>query len=225
MATIPKTHPTRRSGDRRFLLQGIRWETYEALLKDQDTHRVRMTYDRGSLEFMSPGTPHESDKRRIGRMIEAMTEELNIPIRSGGSTTLRKQLLKRGLEPDECYWIQTEGAVRGLRKFDLVEHPPDLAIEVESSRSALDRVAIYAALGVPELWRWDGTALHVAVRQADGNYAEQSQSAAFPFLPLEALVRFLGQAEEVDETTWIRSFRAWVRAEIAPLLGDRGRRD
>jgi Uma2 family endonuclease len=145
-------------------------------------------------------------------MVETMTEELGIPIRSGGSTTLRNQLKDRGLEPDECYYVANERAVRGRKRIDLsVDPPPDLAIEVDISSSSLDQLAIYASLGVPEVWLYDGAVLEVHQLLSDGNYAKQTRSPAFPFLPLDEVERFLARRNETDETTWIRSFRAWVK--------------
>ena len=70
---------------------------------------------------------------------------------------------------------------------------------------------IYAALGIPEVWRYDGTSLQVEQLQGDGSYAQRDQSASFPFLPLAELLRFIERRNTMDETSWIRSFRAWVR--------------
>jgi len=221
MATAPKTRATRTRFERRFVLRNISWETYEALLLDLHSSNLRLTYDRGDLELMTVGPIHEWYKSLLGRMVESMTEELNIPIRSGGSTTFRRQLLKLGLEPDECYWVRHEPQVRGRKDLDLdVDPPPDLAIEVENTRSAVNKLAVYAGLGFPEVWRFNGRTLRVARLQPDGTYARLDHSPTFPFLPLRELVRFLGQAEGTDETTWIRSFRTWVRAEIAPRMAE-----
>jgi Uma2 family endonuclease len=219
MATVPKTKTpaTRTRFERRVVLRKISWATYEALLSDLEDSNVRLTYDRGDLEIMTVGPIHEWFKSHLRRMIDAATEELNIPIKSGGSTTFRRQLKQRGLEPDECYWVRHEPQVRGRKNLDLdVDPPPDLAIEVENTRSAVNKLAVYAGLGFPEVWRYNGQALRVAHLQPDGSYAWLDHSPTFPFLPLAELVRFLDQAEGMDETTWIRGFRAWVRAEIAP---------
>jgi len=222
MATAPQTRATTRTRfERRFVLRNISWETYEALLRDLEHRNVRLTYLRGDLEFMTVAPIHEWYKSLLRRAIDAITEELNIPIRSGGSTTFRRQLLKLGLEPDECYWVRHEPQVRGRKDLDLdVDPPPDVAIEVENTRSAVNKLAVYAGLGFPEVWRFNGRTLRVARLQPDGSYARLDHSPTFPFLPMRELVRFLGQAEGTDETTWIRSFRAWVRAEVAPRFGE-----
>ncbi|MFH1921066.1 MAG: Uma2 family endonuclease [Planctomycetota bacterium] len=196
----------------RVLLCGITWPTYEAILADVDLPGTKLTYDRGNLEIMSPSDEHERLKRLLGRMIEAMTEELVIPIRSAGSTTFKSQMKQRGLEPDESYYVANEPRVRGRDQIDLaVDPPPDLVIEVEITTSLLDRMEVYAALGVPEVWRYDGARLRVEQLDADGSYGRKDRSGAFPFLPLEELERFLDRRNATDETTWIRSFRDWVK--------------
>jgi len=194
------------------LLYDVSWSTYETLLADLDLRATRLTYDRGNLEIMSPSREHERLKRLIGRMIETMTLEWNIPISSGGSTTIKSEMKKRGLEPDECYYIANEARMRGKDDFDInVDPPPDLVVEVDITRSSLNRMDLYAAFGVPEVWRYDGTTLHVTQLQRDGTYAPQGQSPSFPLLPLAEIPRFLDQRNATDETNWIRSFRQWVR--------------
>jgi Uma2 family endonuclease len=203
------------------LLHGVRWSTYVALLEDMDNRHIRLTYDDGRLEIMTVSPRHEWSKKLIGRMIEAMTEVLNIPIRSGGQTTFKKELQKKGLEPDECYWVANEPAVRGRADLDVeMDPPPDIAVEVEISTSVLDRLGIYAALRVSEVWRSDGQQVLVEHLQDDGTYALVSHSPSFPWLPLAELGRFLEASRTMDETSWIRSFRAWVRAELAPLVSE-----
>lgn len=198
--------------EQRFLIQRASWQTYEALLDTLGQRTIRMTYDRGSLELMSPSNEHERFKRLIGRMLEILTLELNIPIRSQGSTTFRRQSADCGLEPDECYYIQHESQVRGRDEIDLeVDPPPDLAVEIEISSSRLDRMGVYAALGVPEVWRYDGTALRIFELGPEGPYKEQSSSRAFPYLPLSEVVRFLAERNDSHETAWARRFGAWVR--------------
>lgn len=221
MAATSRPRTSRIPFERRFVLEGVRWRTYESLLKDLEHSNVRLTYDRGRLEFMAPALIHEANKRGLGRLIETMTEALNIPIRSGGSTTFRQKLKKRGLEPDECYWLEHEPAIRGKTELDLDLDPlPDLAIEVENTKSAVDKLAVYAALGFPEVWRYNGESIQVFRLQADGTYLRLDQSPQFPFLALADLVRFLRLLDTTDETTWIRGFRAWVLETLALLHPD-----
>lgn len=198
--------------ENRVVLTNISWATFEALLADTDHRGSRFTYNRGVLEIMSPSSEHEWLGRLIGRMIEKFTEEMEIPIKSGGSTTLKDELKQLGLEPDECYYIANEPAVRGLDEIDLgVSPPPDLAIEVDITTSSLDQLGIYAALGVPEVWICDGVNLKIYRLEGDGTYSMQARSPAFPTLPTEIILDFLARRKQTDETSWIKSFRDWVR--------------
>jgi len=206
------------SGEERILLENITWETYEALSDDlgEQSPSIHLAYDEGSLEIMTLSHGHESYGALIGRLIETLTLELDIPIHSGGSNTLKKKLKKKGLEPDECYWLQNEPHMRGKRELSLAKDPPpDLAVEIEITRTVLDRLPIYAALGVPEIWRFDGEELHVHELHK-GKYREKKQSLAFPFLPLDKIVEFIQQSDEMDETSLIRSFIRWIRSDILP---------
>jgi len=195
----------------RVILYGVSWSTYQALLADLGDHRGRLTYDRGTLEIMSPSEEHEGRKRLIGRFIEVFTEERNIDIKSMSSTTLQSELKERGHEPDESYYIQNEPVVRG-KLVDLNrDPPPDLAIEIDVRRSGIDRMGLYAALGVPEVWVHDGKALGVHLLKEDGHYEVSETSAALPQLTMAELMRFLDLHGSLSETALVRSFRAWVR--------------
>src|ERR1051325_2288145 len=200
-----------------LVLDGVSWNAYEMMLRELEGRRFRITYDRGSLEIMALSHRHEFGKTLLGRFVEGMTLELDIPIHPGGSTTFKDELLERGLEADECYWIQNEPRMRKKRDFDIeVDPPPDLAIEVEITRSALDRMGIYAALRIPEVWRFDGARLRVFILGAHGKYKEKDQSRAFPFLPLKEIERFLLDTEAENHTALMRSFHEWVRTALAP---------
>jgi len=201
----------------KVVLRGVSWDFYENFLREVDNQRIRvfLTYDRGALEIMAPSPYHERYKTLIARFIETLTMELNIPIVSGGSTTFRREDLERGLEPDECYYIQHEAQVRETREVNLLrDPPPDLVLEMDYTPHELDRESIYAALGVPEIWRYNIRRLEVLLRQPDGSYQVSTTSATFPFLPMRELERFLLMRNTLDETTVVRRFRDWVVAKF-----------
>ena len=207
----PASDPAKSRGENRILMEGIRWETYKALLEDLGERQLRLTYDEGLLEIMTLSSTHEMYKRLLGRLLETLTLVMRIPIRSIGSTTLKPELVKKGLEPDECYYVLNESQIRGKLEIDLdVDPPPDLAIEVDISRSTINRLNIYAALGVPEVWRFDGHTLHVYHLQAKRTYVEAEASLNVPAFPVREIVRFL-QPSEQDETSLMWSFVDWVK--------------
>ncbi len=203
-----------RSGQR-FVFDNASWALYQSLLTGSGD-RVRLTYDRGKLELMSPSFEHETAGAVLGRLIGVLAEELNQPIKAGKSTTFRREDLDRGLEPDECFYIAQVQAILGRTEIDLShDPPPDLVIEVDITRSSLDRMAIYAALGVPEVWRYDGTALEVHWIRPDGTYERRERSASFPQIDPAELAGFVHRGVHTDDTTLVREFRAWVQSRLA----------
>jgi Uma2 family endonuclease len=209
------TGPRRAAGER-ILLSGIRWATYQVLLTDLKDHPIRLTYDRGSLEIMAPTFNHERCKRQLGRLVETLAEEGGKALVAGGSTTFHRQDLERGLEPDDCFYLAHAAAVLGKAEIDLRhDPPPDLALEIDITRSSLDRLAIYAALGVPEVWRFDGRRLEVYLRRGDGTFGLSTQSLSFPTLPLPEFEAFLLENAGLDDSALVRLFRGWIGTHMS----------
>ncbi len=203
------------SAEQRVLLNNITWEMFESLLsaKGEDTS-TRYTYDRGLLEIMSPMMPHEATKRLIEKMVDILVDELDLNVKSVGSMTCKRADLERGLEPDSGFYIQNEPLVRGREQLDLSQDPPpDLILEVDFSSSSLDKLPIYQALAVPEVWRYANSSLTIRVLQ-QGNYVELNHSPTFVNLPLTKLPDFLQQSSQIGEAQMLKQFRAWVKAQI-----------
>ena len=207
--------------EQRTVLHNISWETFETLLKETGEHRgSRFAYDCGTLEIMTPLLEHESYKCNLGNFIIALAEELNTEIKSAGSTTLKRRIAKRGIEPDNCYYIQNEPAVRGRQELDLeVDIPPDLAIEIDITSSSVDKFGIYAALGIPELWRYNGRNLKFH-QLLEGQYIERESSLAFPLISASDMGGFIEQSKNKGEIALLKSFRAWVRDKMVYLSND-----
>jgi len=200
----------------RLLLDNVDWRTYTRFLYlFAERPGYRLTYDRGRLEIMSPLPLQERCANFLGWLAITMTEELGSPILQGGSVTLRRRHRQRGLEPDRCYWIANEAAVRGKDRLDLrVDPPPDLAIEVDVTSSSLNRMSIYAALGVPEVWRLDNQTLTFHALDANGKkYTAISHSLSFPLVAPADLMGFVAMCAGQDENSVIRQFRAWVQQQ------------
>jgi Uma2 family endonuclease len=201
---------------RSLVLEDVDWPTYCQMLRIfDDRPGYRLAYDRGRLEIMSPLAEHEFDNHLLDRFIVVLTEELNLKLKAGGTTTLRRRRKKRGIEADNCYWIANEPSIRGKRRINLkVDPPPDLAIEVDVTNSSLDRLSIYSALKIPEVWRLDNGLITFHILAADGRYAE-GDSLSFPGLKPGDLLPFLQLQTQTDDNAVVRQFRLWVRQRIA----------
>jgi len=203
------------STEQRFLLDAVEWDAYEAFLRGLDNRHVFLTYDEGRMELMSPSWAHDRSAELIATLIRIVAEETSTPIIGGGSTTFRRKDLRKGLEPHRCFYVRNEPRIRGKRKLDLaIDPPPDIVIEIEMSTRLLDRVGIYAAMGVPELWRYDGRQLTIEVL-SQVQYQRVDRSPSFPDLPPSQVATFLEEAYATDETTWMRKVRKWAQTTIA----------
>jgi Uma2 family endonuclease len=190
------------------LLRDTSWQTYVNLRDADENYRIRMTYDRGDLEIMSPSKPHERLGYLIGRFIDLWTLERRIPVQSCRTTTFRRKDLRRGLEPDNCYYIEHEAVVRDREHVDLtIDPPPDLVVEVDITSRSIDRLPIYAALGVPEVWQWREETLHIWRLNSKKQYSEVESSRALRGFPFARMIDFLKLRTSFDETTLLRKFQ------------------
>ena len=203
-------------GEQRIILHNVSWHLFELMLDELgETSNARLAYDQGILEIMSPLFPHEHTKRLIEKLIDVLVEELNLPIRSAGALTCKREDLLKGIEPDSCFYIQNEPKVRALETINLDRDPaPDLVLEVDFSSSSLDKEPIYVALGVPEIWRYANGELTIKQLQ-QGGYTPIESSPTFANLPLTDIPKFLNQSPEIGEVGVIRAFRAWIRGQIS----------
>ncbi|MEL6382535.1 MAG: Uma2 family endonuclease [Cyanobacteria bacterium J06626_18] len=198
----------------RLLLHDVSWVEFEAILEELGEHRnTRVAYTNGLLEIMAPSPEHESDKEIIGDLLKALLEELDIEFLTLGSTTFKNAEMLKGIEPDQCFYIQNETAVRGKKRLDLaVDPPPDLALEIDvTSRTHPET---YAALGVPELWRRSGNQIQV-YRLQDGAYVETLDSSVLPGRSLQTEIAKRVQQSQVEgRNKAIRAFRQWVKQQL-----------
>ncbi|MDJ0690267.1 MAG: Uma2 family endonuclease [Xenococcaceae cyanobacterium MO_188.B32] len=196
------------------VLDGVSWDEFEAILEDLGENRgSRIAYDRGKLEIMTPLPEHEVNKVYISNFVEILLEELDIEFCPLGSTTFKNQLMFKGIEPDSCFYIQHEAAVRGKNRLDLtIDPPPDLALEIDITNRS--HPEIYQSLGVPELWRYERGKLQILLL-VDGKYVESESSNNFPNFPLiEAIPQYLHQCRTEGRNKGIKAFRGWVRNQV-----------
>jgi Uma2 family endonuclease len=211
-------------GEQRIVIRGLSWDLYDRLsdaIHERD--HVYLGYDGKDLEIMTTGRVHDDFKDLFGRFMNAVTYELGIPNRGAGQTTWKRPEIERGLEADQSYYFdpaKLAADAKGLarKSNDVADYPnPDLAIEVDISASRIDRPSIYAALRVPEVWRFDGESLTIEILQPDGTYLAVDSSR---FLPIrtEEVVRWLVEEDVSDLLAWERRLRAWIRSELMPRM-------
>lgn len=202
-------------GEERIQIDGLSYEFYKQFCDAIGEQPIRLSYDSEILEIMITKSPHEYYKEMLAKLIEMTIFELNIPVRSGGSMTFQRDDLRKGLEPDKCWWIETEPLVRGKREFDFRhDPPPDLAVEIEISHSLGTRLRICAAIGIKEVWRCTGEKLQFLRLATNGRYEPSDVSLALPILRPEYLLPYMDIDDPRDETTRLRAFRDWLLPQI-----------
>lgn len=191
-----------KDGESRFVIHGVPWWTYVALRDALDDQAgLKMTYLHGTLELMSPSTLHEDAKTIIARLIEVWAMERDLDLRGFGGATFRREAKERGLEPDECYKL-------GRLDEDAV---PDIAIEVIVTSGLVDKMAVYAGLGVPEVWEWRPSTQTLAVHRLVGEvYERRERSEILPDLDVAELATYVRPGE--NQTQLAKAYQAALRA-------------
>jgi Uma2 family endonuclease len=202
---------TQRRADR-VVLHNISWQQFENLLVDLGESRAaRVAYDDGTLEIMTPLPEHEYYKEALGDAIKDIAEVLDRDYESLGSTTWKREIKKAGVEPDNCFYFQNEPKIRGKLEYDLNQDPPpDLALEIDVTSKSLSRFAIYASLGVPEIWCYDSGELKIYQLQNEG-YIEVETSSVFPTLRVQELPALIEQYRPQGRRAMRRAVREWAR--------------
>ncbi|MFP5269020.1 Uma2 family endonuclease [Coleofasciculus sp.] len=215
MTTATPTPPSQQMGAEPVVtLKGVSWQTFKTLLAEIGEDRIcRMTYDQGVLEIRMPLEDHEVPKGMLESFIEAIADELEIEVKKVGALSLKREDLTRFIEPDTCFYIQNESRVRGRRINLEIDPPPDLAIESDYTSSSINKQSIYAALGVPELWRYTRQTLQI-YQLVEGEYELREQSLAFPFLPVTEVPNFIEQSNIQGQRTAVRLFRQRIRERL-----------
>jgi Uma2 family endonuclease len=111
-----------------IVLDGISWLTYQKLADEIGYRRsVRLTYDRGRLELMSPLPEHEAYSVQLSQFVRVIAVACQVPFKCLGAMTIRREDLARGLEPDNCFYLASWPRIRGRKVLDFtVDPPPDL---------------------------------------------------------------------------------------------------
>jgi Uma2 family endonuclease len=200
--------------EQRVIFGNRSWQAYEQILSALGDHRLaRLTYDKGTLEITMPSEEHEYLRAMLELFIRILVEELDLKMKTMGSTTLNYPNLQRGAEPDNAYYIHNQPQVAGKTVDLALDPPPDLVIEIDIAHTDIDKLSLYADMGVPEFWRHNGQILRIYQLQ-DQQYAECETSLIFPNIPKSRLYEFL-EAACLDEVQASRALRLWVRQQIS----------
>jgi Uma2 family endonuclease len=210
MVSVAPIAPPLLVGEQRVVFRNINWQGYRQLLEILgDRHAAKLTFDRGTLEITMPLEEHEFSGRLIELFIRILVVELGLKIKTMGSTTLDRSDLDRGAEPDNAYYIQNQPRVAGRKVNLATDPPPDLVVEIDITHTDINKPALYASMGVPELWRYDGSKW-IIYQLENREYLEVSISPTFPIVPKEMLYEFLAVAQ-TDEVEAEMNLRNWVR--------------
>ena len=206
---------TKRPATNRVVVTNVSWETYESLLKDlENQSSPRLAYDQGVLEIMSPHFEHDRSNHILAAIAVIALEEMDVDFEGAGSTTFKREVLKRGFEPDSSFFIRNAERVRGKKRLDMeIDPPPDLLIEIDVTSDSMNKFPLYAALGVPEVWRYEDT---VEIWVLDrGTYVRRHISAAIPILTEKVISEFMNSSLTMKRPAWSRQ----VRKRIRELIG------
>lgn len=195
------------------ILHDVSWETYERLLEEHGEHAgTRFTYDEGTLQIMIISFEHENSNRTLSTIVEALADGFDIDYEPAGSTTFKRKDIKRGFEPDSCFYFRHPESIRGKKRLDLAKDaPPDLIVEVDVTHGSLDRLPIFEAVGVAEVWRYESEALKNFLL-TDHSYVESSISSLLPGVTSEAITQFVADSFTMRRVELARKVRAWAQS-------------
>ncbi|MBW4554438.1 MAG: Uma2 family endonuclease [Trichormus sp. ATA11-4-KO1] len=199
----------------RTLLKNISWQTFKAMLVDMGTERnFRLAYDNKRVEIMTPLMPHENSNRLIEGLILVLCEEFALEVKTTGSLTLTRNDLEKAGEPDSSYYIQNEFLVRDKENIDLDQDPPpDLVLEVDYSRPKIDKLSLYASMGIPEFWRYNGSVLRIYALSGN-QYLEVELSPTFTPILVKDIPRWIQESKKIGQLAAKNAFRVWVKQQI-----------
>lgn len=195
-------------------LRGIGWETYEELLAAVgEAPSLRISYNDGMLQVMTLSFEHEYFSECLGDLMGVVRLVWGIKILAFGSATLKQQQKLKGAEPDACFYVTNADALGSRFRLDLdTDPPPDIVVEVDVHHESKSKFPIYAALGVPELWHYDGTVAEIYQLQA-GQYSAVPMSPALPMLTSQTLTDFLARCQEENQSDAVLAFAEWLRTQ------------
>jgi len=193
---------------------GVSWDDYEELLDSVgESSGIRISYDDGTLQIMTLSFRHEKYVRTIERLVDVLSLRLRIKVLFYGSATMKKDRKKKGVEPDACFYVEKAGIVGTKDEIDLnTDPPPDVIVEIDLHHDSVSKFPIYAALGVPEAWRYDGDSLTI-YELRDEHYVASQASLSLPILTSAVLTGFLARSPKQDQYDIVLAFEDWLKSQ------------
>jgi Uma2 family endonuclease len=202
------------------VMNGVRYDDYLRFRRDESNDHLRMTYHDGTLELMSPEAIHEKPVRRLGMIVTVVANQLGLSYDGSRSTTIHRGEKGRkkgnGKEPDESFYFANAARIAAKTSIDLeVDPPPDLWIEVDNRSSSRGRLPVYAALGVPEVWRYSVRSRRLWFgRLTESGYETIDRSLSLPMLTPALVLEALALGENLMESAWIQLLGDWIRTKL-----------
>jgi Uma2 family endonuclease len=189
----------------------VAWDDYERLLENLTERPLRVTFDCGRLEIVSPSPRHERYARFFDDLVRAFAEVHDLGLEKLGQTTWKMRLRDKGIEADSCYYVRNVERVIGKEELDLeFDPPPDIAVEIDITSTSVEKLAVYAALAVPEIWRYDGQTVQI-YGLAEAKYMECSGSNILPGLTASILTQFMELSKTQGQTRALKAFRERIK--------------
>ncbi len=196
------------------VIPDINWDDYEALLEQiGESRSLRTSYSDRKLQIMVVSSEHEKYAWFIGSLVASIRLRLRINILFFGAPTMRKERHRKGLEPDACFYVQSASLIGNRVQLDFAtDPPPDIAVEIDIHHGSISKFPIYSALGVPEIWRYDGEHLQIHLLEQD-TYVIANKSRALPILASQILTEYLTRLREEGEMPAVVAFDEWLQTQ------------
>ncbi len=199
--------------EQRLLLRGVSWETYNRISRALEPHQpsVLLTYHHGALEIMVASYEHEKWKGIIGDIVKLIAGELEIDYVSSAQTTFQLEYKSGGFEGDDTFYFSYLEPLRKMNEIDLSKDPaPDLVIEIDISNPSINKLPLFADLGVNEVWRYHKGALKIYSLAAEG-FVEAEVSAFLPGVRSQAITDLIVLSQSLPAYVWQRRVREYAQ--------------
>lgn len=191
------------------------WRDYEKLLEDVgEASGLRISFSEGVLQVMTLSVEHEYYSAIVQDLVKRLSFAKKIKVLAYRSATMKVDSKTKGAEPDNIFYVQNADRLPNKIVINFGTDPmPDVVVEIDIHHQSKQKFPIYAAFGVPEIWRYDGAKFEIYELQPDKTYHATEHSRALPILSAEALTHFLNQSREKDQYEILLAFDEWLQTQ------------